>query len=97
MKGPPPPQKPSDDPPPPRRKPPVLVPPQGTIDESPTLAGSAHRAIRARYPDATEPEYGWGMEPLLGPGLFADPIDAVARVWAMRQARREEPTLSDDA
>jgi hypothetical protein len=85
------------EPPPPRRKPPILVPPDHTIDEEPTLAGAAHRAIRARYPDATELEYGWGMAPLVAPGWFADPADAVARVWAMGQARREEPTLSDEA
>ncbi|MGD0408862.1 MAG: hypothetical protein ABSB34_07725 [Candidatus Limnocylindrales bacterium] len=73
------------------------IPRQGSLDDEPTVAGAAHRAIHREFPDADERDYEWGMAWRSGETWSPPAQVAVARVRALRKARLEAANLSVDA
>jgi hypothetical protein len=72
------------------------VPPDDAMAAT-TIYGAAHLAVRHSFSDATPREFDWATAPLPGEAGFADTKRGVRRVRALRDARRMEPNLSDDA
>lgn len=61
-----------------------------------TTRGSLYLAVWRAFPDATTFEQGWAAARAPGHDWVPSPRDAVARIAALREARRQRPDLSDD-
>jgi hypothetical protein len=62
-----------------------------------TIYGAVPLLVRRAYPDVTPRENEWAQLVLPGETWYTDTMRGVARVRAMREARRREPNLSEEA
>lgn len=97
MSGQPPPKRTRDNSARPRRTNAAPMPPSDDATAATTIFGAAHLNVRHSFPDATPREFEWAVAMMPGEPWFTDTRRGVRRVRALRDARRREPTLSDDA
>lgn len=72
------------------------VPPDDDLART-TIFGATYLHVRHTYPDATPREVEWALAMAPGETWFSDAKRGVKRLGALRDARRREPNLSDDA